>query len=159
MQIKLLALDVDGVLTNGTIWLSADGQEYKCFHTHDGYGIRFAQQAGITIAVISGRRSETVTRRLQELNVKHIYQGCGDKLPVLQKLMSKLNISLEEVAYVGDDIPDLPVIKKVGLGIAVANAVAEVKSAADWVTTKPGGEGAVREACEYILNNASVTLT
>jgi 3-deoxy-D-manno-octulosonate 8-phosphate phosphatase (KDO 8-P phosphatase) len=151
MTIQCLILDVDGVLTDGGIWLTAQGEELKRFHVHDGVGIKRIQNAGITVAVISGRSSGSVSARMAELNVRHVYQGCADKLSVFNKLINELKIKPTEVAYIGDDLPDLPVMQIVGLGIAVANACPEVKAAAHWLTEKNGGFGAVREACDKIL--------
>lgn len=151
MSIQCLILDVDGVLTDGTIWLTESGTELKRFHIHDGLGIKRLQKAGVTIAVISGRSSGCVTARMAELNVKHVYQGCNDKLSVFYQLIKELGIKAEETAYMGDDLPDLPVMQVVGLRIAVSNACPEVKAIAHWQTEKAGGAGAVREACERLL--------
>ena len=151
MPIKCLILDVDGVLTDGTIWLSEHGLELKRFNIQDGLGIVRLQKAGITVAVISGRSSGSVSARMAELNVTHVYQGCGDKLTVFNKLISELDIKPTEVAYMGDDLPDLPVMAIVGLSIAVANACAEIKAIAHWHTEKTGGAGAVREICDRLL--------
>jgi 3-deoxy-D-manno-octulosonate 8-phosphate phosphatase (KDO 8-P phosphatase) len=151
MNIKCLILDVDGVLTNGVIWLTEQGMEFKAFHVHDGVGIKRLQNAGVTVAVISGRSSGSVTHRMAELQIQHVYQGCTDKLAVFYQLINKLGIKPTEVAYIGDDLPDLPVMQQVGLSIAVANACAEVKAAAHWRTEKRGGDGAVREACDRLL--------
>ena len=150
-QIQLLILDVDGVLTDGKIWLLPDGDETKCFHIQDGLGITHIQKAGIQVAVISGRNSKIVQRRMHELNVAHVFQGVDDKLPVFQTLLKKLNITAKQAAYVGDDFPDIPILKKVGLSIAVNNAVNDVKHLCDWHTHKSGGEGAVREVCDLLL--------
>lgn len=158
MIIKCLILDVDGVLTDGGIWLSAHGEEFKRFHIHDGVGIKRMQNAGITVAVISGRSSGSVSARMAELNVRHVYQGCSDKLSVFNKLIKELQIKPAEVAYIGDDLPDLPVMQVVGLSIAVANACPEVKAAAHWLTEKAGGSGAVREACDKILAQLPTTV-
>lgn len=150
-KIKLLILDVDGVLTDGKIWLTPDGNEMKSFHTHDGMGIKNLQNAGIAVAVISSRNSAIVTTRMQELGVQHIYQGQVSKIAAFEELLSLLNLSKDAVAYVGDDLPDLPVMTQVGLSIAVANAVARVKQQSDWETQQIGGYGAVREVCDLIL--------
>lgn len=150
-KIKLLILDVDGVLTDGKIWLTPDGNEMKSFHTHDGMGIKNLQNAGIAVAVISSRNSPIVTTRMQELGVQHIYQGQVSKIAAFEELLSLLNLSKDAVAYVGDDLPDLPVMAQVGLSIAVANAVARVKQQSDWETQQTGGYGAVREVCDLIL--------
>ncbi len=151
MLIKCLILDVDGVLTDGAIWLTEEGKELKRFHTHDGVGIKRLQNAGVIIAIISGRSSASVTARMAELQVRHVYQGCADKLAVFNELIHRLGIKASETAYVGDDLPDLPVMQAAGLSIAVANACPEVKAAAQWHTEKTGGAGAVREVCDRLL--------
>jgi 3-deoxy-D-manno-octulosonate 8-phosphate phosphatase (KDO 8-P phosphatase) len=152
--IELLVLDVDGVLTDGQLVLHADGRESKCFHTLDGHGIRMWQRAGGRTALLSGRYSEPTQRRAEQLEIGYVFQNCHFKLPALRTLLDDLALQPEQVAYMGDDLPDLPVIRFVGLGIAPANAVDEVRSEADYVTTRPGGRGAVREAIEYILKNS-----
>ncbi|MBS0350029.1 MAG: HAD-IIIA family hydrolase [Proteobacteria bacterium] len=151
LTIKCLILDVDGVLTDGTIWITEQGTEIKRFHIHDGVGIKNLQKAGIEVAIISGRSSASVTRRMAELQIQHVYQGCTDKLAVFNQLLKQLNIAALQTAYMGDDLPDIPVMKAVGLSIAVANACQEVKAVAHWHTTKKGGEGAVREICDRLL--------
>ncbi|OGO92034.1 MAG: phenylphosphate carboxylase subunit delta [Coxiella sp. RIFCSPHIGHO2_12_FULL_44_14] len=150
-RIRLLILDVDGVLTDGHLWMTEQGEYMKAFHIHDGLGIKRLQEAGITVAIISSRQSNIVTQRMQALGVKHIYQGVETKITALQALSTQLNISLESIAYVGDDEVDLPIMEQVGLSIAVANAVESVKKQADWQTIRPGGQGAVREVCDIIL--------
>jgi len=157
MMTKCLILDVDGVLTDGSIWLTETGAELKRFHIHDGLGIKLLQQAGISVAIISGRSSPCVTARMAELEVQHVYQGCGDKLAVFQKLLNTLGILALETAYMGDDLPDIPVMQAVGLSIAVANARPEVKAVAHWLTEKNGGEGAVREICDRLLAPLAVS--
>lgn len=152
--IELLVLDVDGVLTDGQLILHGDGSESKCFHTLDGHGIRMWQRAGGKTALLSGRYSEPTQRRADQLEIAHVIQDCHFKLPALQKLIEALHLKPERVAYVGDDLPDLPAIRFVGLGVAPANAVDEVKQEADYVTTCRGGQGAVREVIEYILKNS-----
>jgi 3-deoxy-D-manno-octulosonate 8-phosphate phosphatase (KDO 8-P phosphatase) len=154
--IKCLILDVDGVLTDGSIWLNEHGVELKRFHIHDGLGIKRLQSAGITVAIISGRSSQAVTARMTELQVPYVYQGCADKLAVFNQLIQKLGIKPSEVAYAGDDLPDLPVMRVVGLSIAVANACPEVRACAHWLTEKTGGNGAVREICDRILAPAEI---
>lgn len=151
--IRLLILDVDGVLTDGKFYLTADGQEQKCFHAQDGLGIKQCMRAGIDVAIISGRNSDAVTRRMQELGVKYVYQGIKDKAKILNQLLTELSISAEQVASVGDDLPDLAIMDKIGLPIAVNNAVNAVKDSARWVSQRSGGEGAVREICDWILSN------
>lgn len=152
-DIQLLALDVDGVLTDGTIVVNADGGESKFFNVLDGHGIRLWQRAGLKVAFISGRASEPTRHRAEQLQVEYVFEDCHYKLPVFEKFLEKIGLSPQSVAYVGDDLPDLPVIKYVGFGVAVANAVDEIKQHADYVTTRPGGSGAVREVIEYILKN------
>lgn len=150
-EIKLLVLDVDGVLTDGTLIMNSDGSESKSFNTLDGHGIRMWRRAGLQVAIISGRESEPTRRRAAQLDIEHVFQDCHFKLPVIEELLAKLHLTPEKVAYVGDDLPDVPVIRYVGFGVAVANAVDEVKQHADYVTTRPGGRGAVREVIEHIL--------
>jgi len=152
--IQLLVLDVDGVLTEGQLVIHADGTESKCFHTLDGHGIRLWQRAGLQVALLSGRYSEPTQRRADQLEIAHVLQDCHFKLPALEKLMAELELSPEQVAYIGDDLPDLPAIRHVGFGVAVADAVAEVRARADYVTTCGGGRGAVREVIELILKTS-----
>jgi len=152
-EIKLLALDVDGVLTDGTLIINADGSESKFFNSLDGHGIRMWQRAGLKVALISGRASVPTEHRAEQLQIEHVFQDCHYKLPVLEQLAGQLGLLPENIAFVGDDLPDMPVIRYVGFGVAVANAVDEVKQCADYVTTRPGGSGAVREVIEYILKN------
>ena len=152
-EIKLLALDVDGVLTDGTIVINGDGSESKFFDVQDGHGIRLWLRAGLQIALFSGRSSSPTEIRAKQFGIEHVFQDCHDKLPVLEKFVQQQDILPQQVAYVGDDLPDLPPIRFAGFGVAVANAVEEVKKHADFVTTRPGGAGAVREVIEYILKN------
>ncbi len=153
-KIKLLALDVDGVLTNGTLIINADGSESKFFNSLDGHGIRMWQRAGLKVALISGRASLPTERRAEQLQIEYVFQDCHYKLPVVEQLAGQLGLLPENIAFVGDDLTDMPVIRYVGFGVAVANAVDEVKQCADYVTTRPGGSGAVREVIEYILKNS-----
>ena len=153
--IRLVAFDVDGVFTDGRFYLSDEGVESKAFNTQDGYGIRRLLDAGIVVAVISGRKSGAVARRMSELGVPHVVQGCGDKITALDKIIATLDIALAECAYVGDDIPDLPLLKHVGFAIAVANAVPALREQCDYLTSAAGGGGAVREVCELILGAQS----
>jgi 3-deoxy-D-manno-octulosonate 8-phosphate phosphatase (KDO 8-P phosphatase) len=152
--IELLVLDVDGVLTDGRVIVHSDGGESKCFHILDGHGIRMWQRAGLKVALLSGRASQATTRRAQELEISHVIQNCAFKLPALQQLLAELDLSPEKAAYVGDDLMDLPIVRYVGFGVAVANAVDELKEHADYVTARRGGEGAVREVIEYILKGS-----
>ena len=150
-NVRLVAFDVDGVFTDGRFYLSDDGVESKAFHTQDGYGIRRLLDAGITVAVISGRRSGAVDKRMAELGVTHVYQGCKDKVAALSALCGELDIAMGDCAYVGDDEPDLPLLDAVGHAIAVANAVPAVRERCSLTTRAAGGAGAVREICELVL--------
>ena len=150
-KINMLATDVDGVLTDGRIVLGNNGEELKFFHVHDGKGVKLAQEAGIRVAIITGRSSELVERRARELGVNEIHQGCDDKLKVLEQLLSRYKLKSDQVAYIGDDLNDLPVLREVGLALTVADAVGRVRELADYVSEKKGGRGAVREIVEMIL--------
>ncbi|MDF2445050.1 MAG: kdsC [Moraxellaceae bacterium] len=149
--IRLLALDVDGVLTDGRLYFAEDGQELKTFDTQDGHGIKMLMQAGVQCAIITGRNTKLVERRARNLGIAHLLQGREDKLVALRELSSELGVALEHIAYVGDDWPDLPALRAVGLGVAVANAHQELRVHADYVTRLEGGRGAVREVCDLIL--------
>ena len=153
-DIQVLVIDVDGVLTDGTIVVNGDGSESKFFSVLDGHGIRLWRRAGLKVAFLSGRASEPTKHRAEQLEVDYVFQDCHDKLDALKKFLKQIELSPDRIAYIGDDLPDLPPIRYVGFGVAVANAVDEVKQHADYVTTRPGGSGAVREAIEYILKNA-----
>ncbi len=150
-QIKLLIFDVDGVLTDRKIYFADDGHEYKAFNAHDGHGIKMLLSTGVEVGVITVRNSPIVARRMTELGVKHVYQGQANKLLALDALMQQLQLSVEQIAYVGDDLPDLPLMRRVGLGIAVADACEYIQQHADWKTHAVGGEGAAREVCELIM--------
>lgn len=150
-KIKSLILDVDGILTDGRVFFTPDGKEIKAFNTQDGIGIKLLQAIGVTVAVISGRYSTAVEKRMAELKVTHVYQGCEDKLSYYQQIKKELNLQDAQIAMMGDDLPDLTLMQYAGLSITVPNAVGTVKSYADWQTTYSGGEGAVREACELII--------
>jgi 3-deoxy-D-manno-octulosonate 8-phosphate phosphatase (KDO 8-P phosphatase) len=150
-QIRLVAFDIDGVFTDGRFYLSDDGVESKAFHTQDGFGVRRLLDAGIAVAVISGRRSGAVEKRMAELGVAHVIQGCKDKVAALEALSAELDITAAECVFVGDDVPDLPLLAHVGFSIAVANAVSAVCAACDHTTHARGGNGAVREVCDLIL--------
>jgi 3-deoxy-D-manno-octulosonate 8-phosphate phosphatase (KDO 8-P phosphatase) len=147
-DIKLLVLDVDGVLTDGTVAINADGSGTGFFNALDGHGIRLWRRAGLKVAFLSGRASEAANCRARELEVDYVFQDCHNKLPVVEKLVDELGLSAGQVACVGDDLPDLPMIRYAGFGAA---AVDEVKSCADYVTARRGGSGAVREVIEYVL--------
>ncbi len=150
-RIRVLVLDVDGVLTDGRLYYDADGRETKAFHVRDGYGIQRVLAAGITVAVISGRRSGAAAARLAELRVPHVFLGRNDKAAALAELLAVLQAPAETVACVGDDTPDLGMMGGAGLRIAVADAHPDVAREAHWVTALPGGQGAVREVCDLLL--------
>ncbi len=151
-SIRLVAFDIDGVFTDGRFYLSDEGIESKAFHTQDGYGVRQLLGADIAVAVISGRSSGAVAKRMAELKVRHVVQGCSNKVAALDEIIAKLGISPSECAYVGDDIPDLPLLQHVGYPIAVANAVPAVHKQCRYSTKASGGVGAVREVCELVLD-------
>jgi 3-deoxy-D-manno-octulosonate 8-phosphate phosphatase (KDO 8-P phosphatase) len=150
-SIKLLILDVDGVLTDGRLFFDQQGTEYKSFHARDGHGIKLLQQTGVTIAVISGRQSQSVAIRMKMLGIEHVYQGFEDKRAAFVELLAKTGADAQQTAYVGDDLLDLPIMLKVGFAIAVHDANFAVKAKADWCTSLPGGLGAVREVCDLIM--------
>ena len=150
-NIKLLILDVDGVLTDGSIIINDDGSESKTFNVYDGQAIKLWQRAGLKTAIISGRTAEATKIRAGQLGIEYVFQGCKEKLPAFEELLTQTQLAAQQAVYLGDDLPDLPLIKKAGLGVAVANAAQEVKEAADFTTKRPGGSGAVREIVEYIL--------
>ncbi len=151
--VKLLALDVDGVMTDGKLYFSAQGDELKAFSILDGHGIKMLLNQGIEVAIITGRNSPLVARRARDLGIKHIIQGREDKQVALTALCEELNIALEHAAYIGDDLPDLGAIVSAGLGICVPNAHFFVAKHADHCTKAKGGEGAVREVCDLILSS------
>ncbi len=149
--IKLAIFDVDGVLTDGRLYFLTDGSEFKTFNTLDGQGIKMLINSGVRTAIISGRSTPVVEKRANNLGIQHLYQGREDKLVVLDELLGELGLNYAQVAYLGDDLPDLPVIRRVGLGMAVANAAGFVRQHAHGVTEARGGEGAAREFCELIM--------
>lgn len=150
-RIRLVAFDVDGVFTDGRFYLADDGTETKAFHTQDGYGVRRLLEAGVAVGVISGRSSGAVEKRMAELGVPHVILGCKDKVSAMTELAEQLGLSPEACAYVGDDLPDMPLLQHVGFSVAVANAVPALQEYCDYVTRKPGGFGAVREVCDLIV--------
>lgn len=150
-NIKLLLLDVDGVLTDGKLYYGNSGEELKAFNIQDGLGIKLLQQAGIQVGIITGRVSALLQRRADELGISPVIQGREDKLTALRELLQGMNLGLNEIAFMGDDLPDLSVINTVGLGITVANASSTLTTEAAWQTRRSGGDGAVREAAEMIL--------
>lgn len=150
--IALVVFDVDGVLTDGSLYLGDDGQEYKAFNARDGHGMTMLREAGIDMAVITGRRSEVVRIRMESLGIEHIYQGQRDKRPAYEALRRASGLVDAQIAYVGDDVVDLPVMRQVGLAIAVADAHPLVKANCHWQTQQAGGQGAAREVCEGLLD-------
>tara|TARA_R110001583_G_scaffold10601_7_gene48680 strand:+ start:360 stop:908 length:549 start_codon:yes stop_codon:yes gene_type:complete len=150
-KIKLFVCDVDGVFSDGRIYLGNDGEELKAFHTKDGFGLKAIMQQGIEIAIITGRESNIVKNRMTALGIKYIFQGKDDKLTVYKSLLKELDLKPEQTAYIGDDVVDLPVMKMSGLGIAVNDAHPLVIQKADLITTVKGGFGAVREVCDLFL--------
>ena len=150
-NIRLLILDVDGVLSDGLIYMGNNGEELKAFNVRDGYGIRCALTSGIDVAIITGRKAKLVEDRCATLGITHLYQGQSDKLVAFNDLLAKLAVDPQDVAYVGDDLIDWPVMAKVGLSIAVADAHPLLPPRADYVTRINGGRGAVREVCDLLL--------
>jgi 3-deoxy-D-manno-octulosonate 8-phosphate phosphatase (KDO 8-P phosphatase) len=149
--IRLLIFDVDGVLTDGSLYLGDDGQEYKAFNSRDGHGMKMLQNSGVAIGIITGRTSEVVRIRMESLGIKHVYQGKHEKLPTYEELRDKLALQDDQVAYVGDDVVDLPIMRRVGLAIAVNDAHPLVVQHAHWQTPHSGGRGAGRDVCEMIM--------
>jgi 3-deoxy-D-manno-octulosonate 8-phosphate phosphatase (KDO 8-P phosphatase) len=154
-KIKLLILDVDGVLTDGGIIVHSDGTESKRFSVIDGHRIKMWQRSGGLVAILSGRETQATAIRAQQLGITHVLQGCLQKLPAFEKLLEDLALSPEQVACVGDDIMDIPLIRRAGFGVAVANADEELKKQADFITCRKGGEGAVGEVIEYLLKQSN----
>ena len=150
-SIQAVIFDVDGVLTDGSLYLGDDGQEYKAFNSRDGHGMVMLAQGGVTLAIITGRSSEVVRIRMESLGIEHVLQGRREKLPAYEELKQQLGVDDHQVAYVGDDVVDLPVMRRVGLAVAVADAHPLVFEHAHWRTRSPGGRGAAREVCELIL--------
>ncbi len=150
-QIKLIIFDVDGVLTDGRLIFGDDGQEYKAFHSRDGHGMKMLQGSGVEVGIITGRSSKVVEHRMANLGIQHVYQGQLDKLPAFEKLIAKLDLTPEQVAYVGDDVIDLPIMLRVGLAVAVADAHSLVIQHAHWQAPHAGGQGAARDICELIM--------
>jgi 3-deoxy-D-manno-octulosonate 8-phosphate phosphatase (KDO 8-P phosphatase) len=153
-KIKLLLLDVDGVMTDGRIIYGNDGEEVKAFDVKDGHGLKLIQRAGIKVGIITGRQSKIVEKRATELGIDIVYQGAKVKMEPFEEILESLSLTPEEVAYVGDDVVDLPVMRRVGFAATVADAVDDVKPYADMVSKRCGGRGAVREICDYILKES-----
>lgn len=150
-KIKLVAFDVDGVLTDGRLILGDKGEEFKAFYTRDGQGLVMLLDAGFELAIITGRSSPIVAQRMAELGIAHVYQGCKDKLAVFEQILLKTGLTADQAAYTGDDLPDLPVINRAGVGMTVADADRYVQQHANLVTNNKGGKGAVREISDLIL--------
>ncbi len=149
--LRLLILDVDATLTDGLLYYGNNGEHLKAFHVHDGLGIHLLQKAGLEVAIITAKDSAGVALRMQDLKIKHVFMNCADKRAAYNSLKQTLQLQDHEIAYVGDDLIDLPVMKQVGFSIAVKNAVSLVQHTADYITQKKSGRGAVREVCELIL--------
>jgi len=150
-RVRLLIFDVDGVLTDGSLFIGDDGQEYKAFNSRDGHGIKMLQKHGVVVGIITGRTSQVVEHRMASLGINHVYQGKLEKLPAFEQLIATLGLSPEQTAYVGDDVVDLPVMRRVGLAIAVQDAHPLVKHHSHWQTPNGGGRGAARDACELLM--------
>ena len=150
-RIRLVIFDVDGVLTDGSLFVGDDGQEYKACHSRDGHGIKMLMRTGVEVAIITGRTSQVVEHRMRNLGITRFYQGQEDKMVAFRRLIAELGLDAEQVAYVGDDVVDLPVMRQVGLAIAVQDAHGLVKQHAHWQTPHGGGRGAGRDVCELIM--------
>ena len=150
-KLKVLILDVDGVLTDGRLFFDSEGNEYKSFHARDGHGIKLLRQTGVEVAVISGRKSSSVALRMKSLGIELVYQGRENKITAFNEIIEKLGIIPEQAAHIGDDLLDLPIMIRGGLASAVNDANFAVKQRADWCTVLPGGQGAVREVCDFIM--------
>ena len=152
-KIRLLLLDVDGILTDGKLYFSNSGEESKAFHSLDGHGIKMLMRAGVAVGIITGRKSTIVTNRASDLGIDILYQGREDKIDVLTEIIATTGITADAIAYAGDDLPDLPVLQAVGLSFSVPGAHRDLKGAVNVITTRPGGEGAVREITDFILSS------
>lgn len=150
-NVKLVAFDVDGVLTDGGLYIGDNGVEYKAFYSRDGHGLRMLMDSGIAVGIITGRQSQLVSNRMDSLGVKYVYQGRREKRPAFELLLEDTGLSSEQVAFVGDDVMDLPVMLRAGLAVAVADAHPLVIAHAHWQTPNPGGRGAVRDVCELLM--------
>ena len=155
-RIRLVIFDVDGVLTDGSLYLGDDGQEYKAFNSRDGHGIKMLQKHGVIVGIITGRTSKVVEYRMENLGITHVYQGKLHKLPAFEEIIIEVGVKPEEVAYVGDDVVDLPVMRRVGLAIAVHDAHPLVLKHSHWQTPSPGGRGAARDVCEMLMEARGV---
>ena len=149
--LKLVLFDVDGVLTDGRLFIDNNGEEYKAFNSRDGHGMKMLQRNGVDIGIITGRTSRIVEHRTRELGIRHVRQGCHDKLPVYEEMIAGLGLQPSQVAFVGDDLVDLPIMLRVGFAVAVQDGHAMVKKHAHWTTPSEGGRGAARDLCELIM--------
>ena len=152
-KIRLLAFDVDGVMTDGSITYDENGIEYKTFDAKDGHGLAKMVKSGFLTAVITGRRNGTVDRRAEDLRFSEVFQGVKNKLPILEGIMEKYELDYSQVAYMGDDEPDIPILEKVAISACPADAVDRVKNICNFISSKEGGKGAVRDLCDYIYNS------
>ena len=152
-KVRLLLLDVDGILTDGKLYFSNSGEESKAFHSLDGHGIKMLIRAGIPVGIITGRESNIITNRASDLGIDILYQGSEDKIDALREIIANTGIPADAIAYAGDDLPDLPVVEAVRLSFSVPGAHPDLKSAVNAITTSPGGEGAVREITDFILSS------
>lgn len=150
-NIKLVIFDIDGVMTDGSLFFGDNGEEYKAFNSLDGHGLRMLQECGVKVAIITGRKSNVVAHRMADLGITLLYQGYRDKTPAFETLLEEVNLSTSQIAYVGDDVVDLPIMSRLDFAIAVQNAHPFVKQHAHWTTERCGGHGAVRDVCEFIL--------
>ncbi len=150
-RIRLAIFDVDGVLTDGTVYLTERGEEMKAFNILDGLGLKMLSDSGIVTALLSGRKSKMVALRAREIGIAHVLQGAGDKLEAYHRLLRRLGLAEEETSFMGDDLPDLPVLRRCGLAFSVPNAPEVVRGHVHYVTNARGGRGAVREACEFLM--------
>ena len=150
-RIRLALFDVDGVLTDGTLYLNERGEEMKAFNILDGLGLKMLSASGIATALLTGRKSKVVALRAREIGISHVLQGAGDKLETYHRLLRKLDLAEEQTSFMGDDLPDLPVLRRCGLAFSVPNAPEIVRSHVHYVTRMPGGQGAAREACEFLM--------
>jgi len=151
-NVRLMAFDVDGVLTDGTLFVASSGEEFKAFNILDGHGLRMLRGAGVALAIISGRESAAVVRRAQELGIEHVLQGVAEKLPVFEALCARAGVAASQCGFVGDDYPDLPVLLRCGFAASVPAAPDAVRSRVHYVTRAAGGRGAAREICEFVLD-------
>lgn len=155
-KIKVMAFDVDGVFTDGSLTFDQDGKEYKTFNAKDGQGIICVEKAGIVTVIITARKNGTVEHRAKNLGITELHQGIKFKLPVLEQIVKERGLSMEEVSYMGDDLPDICILEKVGLACCPNDAVDEVKNISDFISSKEGGRGAIRELCDFVLNSQGV---